>query len=230
LITFSGGVPGGYCGRIAGDPGVANILGKIIFTVPSSQSGKPIFVGETAIHILPTSQVLLSDGRGTPTSLIIRDALFMLASSTGTTTLNEWIKELSTDTVSPEQFSIDIYRDTRTASGKYFAVFQTTDKQSGIDHYEIMERDRDRPEYTRGTREKAVWRSGASPFILADQDLKSEIIVKAIDNAGNTQIASLSPNASQTSSSSSEKYLWVTLLVFVLAVAVGIVMRRRSHA
>ncbi len=30
-ISFSGGIPSGYCGILPGDPGESNILGKIIF-------------------------------------------------------------------------------------------------------------------------------------------------------------------------------------------------------
>ena len=35
LISFTGGVPGGYCGILPGDPGKSNLLGKIIFKAVS---------------------------------------------------------------------------------------------------------------------------------------------------------------------------------------------------
>ena len=33
LIFFAGGIPGGYCGVLPGDPEISNLLGKIIFKV-----------------------------------------------------------------------------------------------------------------------------------------------------------------------------------------------------
>ena len=34
-LHLSGGIPGGYCGRIPGDPGDSNIVARIVFAVPA---------------------------------------------------------------------------------------------------------------------------------------------------------------------------------------------------
>src|SRR6185369_401021 len=36
-VTFAGGIPGGYCGRIAGDPSLTNVIGKVVFTVTKTE-------------------------------------------------------------------------------------------------------------------------------------------------------------------------------------------------
>jgi len=224
-VTFMGGVPGGYCGRIAGDPGYANIVGKIIFSVPATTLPGTL----PAVEVLPTSQVLLADGRGTPATLLTNKALFTIASGTGQG-INEWLDELREDATPPESFAIDLHRNEATAGGRYFVVFQTTDKQSGVAKYELIERDVDRPEYIRGTRTKATWRPVESPYVLQDQTLQSTIVVRAIDNAGQIREESLLPNPDEGESTGSGRALAVIGGILVFLVAIGIaIYTRRSH-
>ncbi len=225
-VTFVGGVPGGYCGRIAGDPGFANIVGKIIFSVPATTPPGVL----PPVEVLPSSQVLLADGRGTPAVLLTNKATFTIASGTGKG-INEWLDELREDTTPPESFSIDLHRDEGTVGGRYFVVFQTTDKQSGVAKYELIERDVDRPEFIRGTRTKAVWRPVESPYVLEDQTLRSTIVIRAIDNAGQIREESLLPDSATARSSDGPWSIPVIggIVVFLLAIAVAIRLRR-PHA
>jgi hypothetical protein len=221
-ITFMGGVPGGFCGRIPGDPGYANIVGKIIFSVPATAP-----YGVTPpVDFLSSTQVLLADGRGTPAPLMTRRAVFTLASSTGAS-INEWLDEIREDDVPPEPFSIDLHRDPNTAAGKYFIVFQTTDKQSGVAKYELIERDRDRPQYVRGERSPAVWRPVESPYVLTDQSLNSTIVVRAIDHAGQVREESLLPTPNKVTAKPSYGVLLWLLTAFVGAIGVTIFLRRK---
>ena len=34
-LHFAGGIPGGYCGKIPGDPGLSNTVGRIVFPCPA---------------------------------------------------------------------------------------------------------------------------------------------------------------------------------------------------
>ncbi len=222
-VSFTGGVPGGYCGRIAGDPGYANIVGKIIFSVLATAP-----VGATPmIEALPSSQVLLADGRGTPASLLVNKATFRIASGTGRV-VNEWLDELRDDTVPPEPFAIDLHHDARTAGGKYFVVFQTTDKQSGVVKYELKEHDKDRPEYIRGERTLASWRPVESPYVLEDQTLNSTIIIRAIDNAGQIREESFLPSGDGVNQGSTLPYAPIIggVVLFLVAIAVTVRMRK----
>jgi len=81
----------------------------------------------------------------------------------------------------------EIAQNSAITNGKWFLVFATQDKGSGIDHYKVKE-----------TRQRFLdifskWISGESPHVLQDQELRSYIFVKAVDKAGNTRIEKITP-------------------------------------
>jgi hypothetical protein len=180
LVEFSGGIPNGYCGRIPGDPGPSNLLGQIIFRVPGMavrELNNEQLSGE--IKFTDNSQVLLNDGLGTPAKLVTQEAAFHLVSKSEPAK-DEWKEKLTQDKTPPEAFEIQVLQDPNIFEGKYFIIFQTTDKQTGISHYEVKEGKRD-------------WQKAESPYLLEDQNLRSIIKVKAVDKAGNERIAEYTP-------------------------------------
>jgi len=84
------------------------------------------------------------------------------------------------DKTPPEPFELAIAQDPTSFEGKYFLSFYTTDKMSGIDYFEIKEGKEDSKRIT-------------SPYVLEDQTLRSKIVVKAVDKAGNERIAEFVP-------------------------------------
>jgi hypothetical protein len=96
----------------------------------------------------------------------------------------EWSKRVifraMVDSTVPEEFKSEIGQDPSVFEGKYFLSFSTTDKLSGIDHYEVREGKKD-------------FKIAKSPYVLEDQNLRGKIIVKAIDKAGNEQISEIIP-------------------------------------
>ncbi|OGZ19096.1 MAG: hypothetical protein A2Z68_02395 [Candidatus Nealsonbacteria bacterium RBG_13_38_11] len=94
----------------------------------------------------------------------------------------EWEKELLEDKIPPEPFEIEIQKTPEIFEGKYFIVFFTTDKQTGIDYYQIKE----------GTGE---WQIAESPYLLKGQSLKSIIQIKAVDKAGNERMVEYIPSS-----------------------------------
>jgi hypothetical protein len=175
-ISFSGGIPGGFCGILPGDPGKSNLLGKIAFKI--KEFSKEHLLAE--LRFSDASQVLLNDGFGTPAELKTEKAAFNILSGIPETSREEWEEELKKDRISPEPFEIEIIRDPSIFDDRYFIVFQTQDKQTGIDHYEIKEGKKD-------------WQRGESPHLLENQDLSGIIRVKAVDKAGNERIAEYLP-------------------------------------
>lgn len=163
-ISFSGGVPGGYCGRIPGDPSLTNVLGKVIFTVVGAQNKN------ADVNISPESELYLNDGLGTSVRPELTGTTLEIQ-ETPVLTENPWVKEVNEDKIPPDPFDVQVESTRGIFGGKYYAVFATTDKQSGIDHYEIFE--------------KGGWKRATSPYKLADQSLTDKIVVKAIDKAGN---------------------------------------------
>ena len=165
-VVFSGGIPGGYCGRIPGDAAVTNILGKIVFTVQDASKRQAV------LSIDPSSQLLLNDGEGTEIEFGASPSTVTLTDERQTSG-NEWVDAVRDDDVPPDPFTIIVESARGVFGGRYFIVFATVDKQSGMDHYEIYER--------------GAWKTITSPYELKDQSLKS-LQVKAIDKAGNERM------------------------------------------
>lgn len=214
LILFSGIIPGGYSGRVSGDPGLTNLLGKIIFYSISS--------GIAEIKFEDISQVLLSDGEGTPAKLITEGLILEVEHPKEVQPLkDEWQEELEKDKIPPEDFNLKIIK----IDNKYYLVFSTKDKNSGIDHYEILE--------------KNFWanidkllENGKlikvnSPYLLRDQSLKSKIEVKAIDKAGNERIVKLP--ATYSLPWYKNYLIWVILIISIFYVIWRIISKKKQN-
>ena len=135
----------------------------------------------------------------------------------------------------PEEFSIELANDGITYGGKNYIVFSTTDKQTGISHYEVMEE----PVLEFGAFKwggtGVPWiRVDATQYVLSDQTLNSIIRVKAIDKAGNEYVATYVPDESKQTLSRNELFTYIfggVLIVLVLIVFVTVIWywRRRSR-
>ena len=106
----------------------------------------------------------------------------------------DWSKEISRframiDSTPPEDFKPEIGQESSVFEGKYFLNFTAQDKTSGIDHYEVTELTKTFWVFT----SKEQWETVKSPYLLKDQRLKSKILVKAVDKAGNNRIAQILP-------------------------------------
>jgi hypothetical protein len=207
-LHFSGGIPGGYCGRIPGDPGVSNILSRIIFQVPQ------LIVSDTVpdkleVDFSGDSQVLINDGFGTKDALVTRKAVYNFLREGAGAGGEGWRQQISDDKTPPEPFVVELYANPSMFNGRYYIIFNTSDKQTGIDHYEVLEL---RPGEEIGvkpesgllesllgqTRQAPAWKKAAIPYLLEDQELLSVIKVKAIDKAGNERVIEFTPGAAET--------------------------------
>ena len=181
IVSFSGIIPGGYTGRLPGDPGQSNLLGKIIF-----QAQKTINP-QTSIHFLDNSRVLLDDGKEAKTNLVFKPLDIRISSQEVVfNPLNEWEKIKKEDKIPPEEFKPEIVK----IDNQYFLVFNSQDKQSGIDRYEIQTL----KETLLGQLVPVTnFEKGESPYLLDKSNLTKTIKVKAIDKAGNERIVTLNP-------------------------------------
>lgn len=230
-ISFAGGIPGGYCGRIAGDPRLTNIVAEIVFRSP----GFAVGAGKSPsaqVWIDEVSQVLIHDGFGTPANVRTEGATLTLLDTPGTAIDDSWTARVREDTTAPSDFAITLTREENAFDGKYFITFNSQDKQSGIDHYEVMEEPiADLYAFSWG-RADAPWVRSESPYVLVDQTLNSTIRVKVIDKAGNSTIAVLVPDEALRSLS---KERLITLMIIggiglLMLVLIGIIVRRRKRA
>ena len=214
-ITFAGGIPGGYCGRIAGDPSLTNIIAEIVFRSPGLSIGgshNPTI----EISFDPRSQVLLHNGYGTPAPLRTGKAILTLLDKAGPVSSDEWTAQVSSDDTPPADFVINLFRDATAFSGKYFLSFNSVDKQSGIDHYEVIEEPLSDFYAFKWGASSAPWSITESPYVLRDQTLNSTIRVKAIDKAGNETVSVLVPEVALRSISHDRVRFFVSVGIGVL--------------
>ena len=223
-ITFAGGIPNGYCGRIPGDPRLTNNVVDLLFASPGMQIGTSASGNEVAINFAPETRVLLNDGFGTTASTTFFGAQIHLTKEAGNEILNPWREAVENDNIIPEKFSIGIERTTNAYSNDYFIVFNTTDKQSGIDHYEVIEEPLSSKNLFGWGAVTAPWVTAKSPFVLDDQSLNSTIRVKAIDKAGNEYIATLVPEEGKRSLSFANKIIIGTAVALVLLLVLCLVL------
>lgn len=205
-VIFSGGIPGGYCGRIPGDPAVSNILGKIVFTVISSTEKS------AAIQFTPASVLYLNDGLGTKISPALTGSRITIV-STSTLGSNPWLVEVGADTVAPDPFTIQVESTRGVFGGRYYIVFSTVDKQSGLDHYEIYE--------------NGAWKKITTPYELRDQSLRGDIQVKAIDKAGNERLGAYTRGSAPPRQYSIEDFLFPSIALIILVVGLSVHFYRR---
>lgn len=218
-ITFAGGIPNGYCGRVEGDPRLTNTIVQLIFRAPGLQVGGGEARNQATIDFDSNTTAYLNDGQGTVANMRTIGTTIKLNDGVGSTISDEWRAEVQTDVTPPEKFSIDLEHDTKTFGGRYFIVFNTTDKQTGIDTYEVIEEPLSRLNLFDFGSTNAPWLEVRSPYVLKDQSLNSTIRVRATDKAGNQYIATLIPDESVRASS------WVQWLpVLYLMSGAGVIL------
>lgn len=189
-ISMAGGIPNGYCGRVAGDSNLTNVIADIIFRL----AGNEIIDSDVSIvSFSPNSKLYLNDGRGTAAPLRTFQAEYTLFDEVGEEIRDDWTATILADTIPPEPFEITLHDGDLATGGQYFIEFNTTDKQSGLSHYQVIEeRDVENSFFTFGAA-TTPWVDARSPYILKDQTLRSLVRVKAIDKAGNEYVATLLP-------------------------------------
>jgi hypothetical protein len=97
---------------------------------------------------------------------------------------DEWQEELEKDKIPPEDFKPEIVK----INNKYYLAFSTKDKNSGIDHYDVLEKPQAKSLLKSII---AKWVKTNSPYLLKNQSLSSNIEVRAVDKAGNERIVKL---------------------------------------
>jgi hypothetical protein len=89
----------------------------------------------------------------------------------------------------PEIFLPTIQKDKNIFDNKWFLIFNTQDKGSGIDYFEVREISND-------SKNDTGWIRTESPYLLKDQGLRSEVYVRAVDHAQNVRVEKISPKES----------------------------------
>ena len=160
-ITFAGIIPGGYESR-------QGLIFSAVFLAKKEGRGLIRF---------SEARALRNDGQGTKVDIKISSLQFSVFKQI----LVPQPPQIEIiDIEPPETFMPEIARDPAIFEGKWFLVFATQDKNSGINHYEVRE----------GNKPFVI---AESPYLLQNQNLDEKIIVKAVDNSGNERKEILPP-------------------------------------
>jgi hypothetical protein len=228
-VTFAGGIPNGYCGRVDGDPRLTNNLFDIIIRADSTPaaSGEPI---TASVQFTAQTVAYLNDGFGTKAPLETFSSSLTVAPELGEFVQDPWTQEIEADNIPPQPFSLQLEKDRVAFAGEYYIAFSTTDKQTGIDRYEVREESLTQFDAFIWGRANVSWVETRSPYVLEDQSLNSIIRVRAIDKAGNEYIATLVPDADLRTLSFKLflNYVLFVMLVLLAAVCAWFIARRRS--
>lgn len=165
LVKFSGIIANGYQGS----------NGTLVTLLLSSNINQVV-----SINFGSLPKALINDGQGTFDKVSVLSGQIRFNSSGDAV-------EGEVDVVPPEPFTVNIISDQNIQGGQYVAIFNTQDKGSGIDHYEVLE------QYGRSYGDEERWQAVTSPYVLRDQTRNSYIFIKAVDRAGNIRIASVAP-------------------------------------
>jgi hypothetical protein len=193
LISFVGGLPGGYCGRVTGDPSLSNKLATIYFRFPTSTASAPssTLLQSANLSFVSSTRAVVNDGLGTFAALTTSGATYAPQPLKGKYVSVDAMQEaIANDTTPPEPFSIGVYQDSSLFGGQWFAVFSTVDKQTGIDHYEVAELSASESKLPQN---QWNWIRAVSPYLIKNQNLDETIAVRAIDMAGNARVEEYTP-------------------------------------
>jgi len=245
-ITFIGGVPGGYCGHIPGDPGKSNLIARLIFVIPRFVISD-VERDKVRIDFSNSTKVLLNDGFGTKDNLETYGIKLKVLNSPVLKS-GEWKEQIKNDKIKPEPFIIELRQDIGVFENQYYINFYTSDKQSGIDRYEVLEV---KPGFEAGDISKLSWwdkitgkkpyipkwKEAKMPYLLEDQNLESIIKVRAIDKAGNERYVEYIPPAElrnkveETSNNLPHILLFITgtLVVLILLIFLTIAIKKKKN-
>lgn len=161
-VIFSGIMPGGFKDIVDPITQKHNSANLFSLVIKVRKSGDPE-ISFSDIHVYK------NDGLGTEAALVVKKPELAFEA------VGSKREQKILDNNPPESFVPLITSDKDIYNGQYVVVFSTTDKESGIDHYEVREG-------------LGRWVRTTSPYLLSDQTLRSVVRVKAVDLAGNYKI------------------------------------------
>lgn len=204
-ISFSGITPGG----------IAQETGEILSVNFQALENLSEIIIETA-----QGAYFLNDGLGTINNF---------TQNSRTITLPESDSEAPgiNDLYPPENFYPKVFSDPDIYNGQYILVFDTKDKGSGIDYYQVAETKR----ITRDSNGKisplrnSQWKKAESPYILHDQKLSSYVLIEAVDKAGNKRLAIIYP---QTKPLDNTKYYFSVIIIVLILISTLIIWKLKT--
>ena len=191
-ISFAGGTPGGFKSK---DAIIFNIVLKL------QKAGQ--------ITLVPDNlSVYLNDGKGTKDGVRINNFVIdVLPKKLDSQSVDDWNNLTSNDKTLPEPFEIYLGQEGSVFEGKKFLSFSTTDSQSGIAYYEVVEGDLP-PVRSNGT------------YVLQEQNKSVKVTIIAYDLAGNAR------ESIYTSTPHTISYAIIIITIIILLIIVMVIRKK----
>lgn len=197
ILEFAGIIPGGFKGGQGG-----------LFTMVFKSKDR-LNPGDKIPGFIIAQKVrgFLNDGRSSVAKLVFLPFDLVVPLAVATTESGGQTKPKDSDP--PENFQPEIVSEPLVFAGKYFLVFGTQDKDSGVNYYEVKEGGRS-------------FRRVESPYLLENQLLTEWILVRAVDNAGNRREVEVSPKryGAPFKTGSVQLIILISLVIFVIFISV----------
>lgn len=201
-IYLSGIIPNGFTSVV--DPFSPKYIlpGKIIrlYFVAKNSGSFPLTISNIDTY--------LNDGQGTKVDSNALSPIITVDNISATNSV-----QTLADHIPPLSFTPAIVSDPNLYNGKYVVIFNTQDKESGIDYYQVKEGNKD-------------WVTATSPYLLIDQSLNGDIVVKAVDKAGNVTLETAQRTSNISTKNNKTMNLIEGLIVAVIILCVIIFIVR----
>lgn len=193
-ISFAGGSPGGVTSK---DAIVFNIVLKL------QKAGK--------LSLTPQAlSVYLHDGKGTSDEVHVKNLVInVLPKKSDSKSVDDWGHLISNDKIPPEPFEIYVGQEGSIFDGKKFLSFTTTDKQSDVAYYEVLEGDLPPVRST-------------DTYVLQEQNKPVKVTVTAYDLSGNSREAVYNPTYSYLN-----LVIKIVLALLLLSITLKFIMFKR---
>lgn len=191
-ISFAGGIPSGFNSK---DAIVFNIVLKL------QKAGQITLTPENI-------GVYLNDGQGTKDEVSVKNLVInVLSQKSDAQPVDDWGNLISNDKTPPESFKIYLGQEGSVFDGKKFLSFSTTDKQSDVAYYEVIEGD------------LPPVRS-SDTYVLQEQNKPVKVIVIAYDSAGNARKSVYTSTLYNIS--------YPVIIIFALLIFVFVIYKKRN--
>lgn len=204
-VVFSGVIPGGVAGDFP------------LFTIVAAPAEADPVVSIGPLTLISYNQ----NENGSTTQILIPETTVRLQKNDGPDVYRE---PVVVDEIPPEAFKPELQKSPDAAHGMWLLSFFATDKQSGIDYYQVREGDTE-------------WQTTTSPYQIKDQSFKSFLAVKAVDRAGNIRIIEITAQQKENAMKSSSRAalihknilfgIVILIVLWILQKIVRIVWRKK---
>jgi len=198
-ISFAGGTPLGL-----------NSKNTIIFNIVLKLQK------EGHVTLAPNDfSVYLHDGKGTKDEVHVKNLVIdVLPKKPDAQSVDDWNNITSNDTTPPQPFEIYLGQEGSVFDGKKFLSFSTTDEQSSVAYYEVIEGDLP-PVQSSGT------------YILQEQHTSAKVTIIAYDSAGNARESIYSYIYSPTPYTVSYPRIIIMVIIIILLIFVFVIYKKR---